>query len=306
MVGGPARRAAVKYLKDELDRSERHSCRAVGISRSTFHYKPKPKPDEKRLREEIIKLASKHRRYGYRRITALLRRKWPVNEKRVHRIWKEEGLGLKRKRPPRRHHGPKGDVKRKAEYPNHVWCYDIIEDRTVRQDRIRILNVIDEFTREALAIVVARHIGSPDVLDTLEMLVDRRGAPEHLRSDNGPEFIANKVKKWLADKGCETIYIEPGSPWQNPYIESFHGKLRDECLNMHLFNNGREAIEIIEDWRIEYNERRPHSALNYLTPAEFFRRYVSSLRATPSGNSHTATPAKPPGESRQVPVKPKL
>lgn len=306
MVGGLARRAAVKYLKEKLDRSERHACRAAGISRSTFHYRPKPKPDEKRLREEVIRLASEHKRYGCRRITALLRRKWRVNKKRVHRIWKDEGLGLKRKRPPRRHYGPKGEVKMKAERPNHVWSYDLIEDRTDRQDRIRILTVIDEFTREALAILVARHIGSPDVLDTLEMLVDRRGAPEHVRSDNGPEFIANAVKQWLEKRGCETIYIEPGSPWQNAYIESFNGKLRDECLNMHLFNNGQEAIEIIENWRMEYNEYRPHSSLNNLTPAEFHRRYVSSLRATPSGNSHTATPEKTPGELRQLVTNPKL
>ena len=306
MVGGPARRAAVKHLKAELDRSERHSCRAAGISRSTFHYRPKSKPDEKRLREEILRLASEHRRYGCRRITALLRRKWLVNEKRVHRIWKDEGLGLKRKRPQRRRYGPKSEVKRKAEYPNQVWGYDFVEDRTVKNDRIRILTVIDEFTREALALLVARHIGSPDVLDTLEMLVERRGAPEYLRSDNGPEFIANAVSQWLGERGCETIYIEPGSPWQNAYVESFNGKLQDECLKMHLFNNGKEAIEIIENWRVEYNERRPHSALNYLAPAEFYRRYVSSLRATPYGNSHTATPEKTHGESRQLVTNPKL
>ena len=288
MVGGPARRAAVKQLQEGLNRSERHACRAVGISRSTVHYKPKLKPDEKQLRERIRELASGNRRYGYRRIAALLRREWQVNWKRVHRIWKEEGLGLKRKRPPRRHYGPEGEVIKKAEHPNHVWSYDFVEDRTVKQDRIRILTVVDEFTREALAIPVARHIGSPDVLDTLEMLVEQRGAPEYIRSDNGPEFIANAVKEWLEERGCGTIYIEPGSPWQNPYIESFNGKFRDECLNMHLFHNGQEAKEIIENWRVEYNERRPHSALGYLAPVEFFRQYVGSLRATPSGNGHTA------------------
>jgi putative transposase len=306
MVGGPARRAAVKYLEKELSRSERHACRAVGISRSTMHYEPKPKPDEKRLRDEVLRLASGHKRYGYRRITALLQRKWRVNEKRVHRIWKDEGLGLKRKRPPKRHYGPKGEVKRKAEYPNQVWSYDFVEDRTVRQDRIRLLTVIDEFTREALAILVARHIGSPEVLDTLEKLVEHRGSPEYLRSDNGPEFIANAVKRWLGERGCETLYIEPGSPWQNAYIESFNGKLQDECLKMHLFHNGKEAIEIIENWRVEYNEYRPHSSLKNLTPTEFYRRYVCSLRATPSGNPHTAHPPKPPGGPLQLVANPKL
>jgi len=306
MVGGPARRAAVKHLKEKLDRSERHSCRAAGISRSTFNYEPRPKPDEKVLREEIRKLASEHRRYGYRRITALLHRKWSVNQKRVHRIWKEEGLGLKRKRPPKRSYGPKGEVKRKAEYPNHVWSYDLIEDRTVKQDRIRMLTVVDEFTREALEILVERHIGSPDVLDVLEILVDRRGAPGYIRSDNGPEFIANAVKVWLEKMNCETIYIEPGAPWQNPYIESFNGKFRDECLNMHLFHNGKEAKQIIEGWRVEYNEYRPHSALDYMAPAEFFRQYAGSLRATPSGNRHTASPSMPGAEPLQMGANPKL
>jgi transposase InsO family protein len=296
----------VGHLKDELNRSERHSCRAVGISRTSFHYRPKPKLDEKRLREEIIRLAAENRRYGCRRITALVRQKWRVNQKRVHRIWKAEGLGLRRKRPSRQSYGPKGEVRQKAERPNHVWSYDMIEDRTAKQDRIRVLTVIDEFTREALAMLVARHIGSPDVLDTLEMLVERRGAPEHIRSDNGPEFIAGAVKQWLAKRGCETIYIKPGSPWQNAYIESFNGKFRDECLNMNIFHNGRDAIEIIENWRVKYNEHRPHSALNYLAPAEFHRRYVSSLRATPSGNRHTARPKSPTRMNREMPTKPKL
>lgn len=260
------------------------------ISRTSFHYRPTPKPDEERLREEVLRLAAENPRYGCRRITALIRQKWRVNEKRVHRIWKDEGLGLRRKRPSRQTYGPKGAVRQKAKYPNHVWSYDFIEDRTSRQDRIRVLSVIDEFTREALAMLVARHLGSPDVLDTLEVLIERRGVPAHIRSDNGPEFIAGAVKEWLAKRGCETIYIKPGSPWQNAYIESFNGKFRDECLNMNIFHNGKEAIEIIENWRKEYNEHRPHSALNYLAPAEFHRRYVSSLRATPSGNGHTARP----------------
>lgn len=306
MVGVRAKRTAVHFLKDKHHRSERHSCRAVEISRTSFHYRPKPRPDEKRLREEIIKLASENRRYGCRRITALIRRKWQVNPKRVHRIWKDEGLGLRRKRPSRRAYGPKGEVSQKAERPNHVWSYDFIEDRTSRQDRIRVLSVIDEFTREALAMLVARHIGSVDVLDTLEMLFERRGAPEHIRSDNGPEFLAKDVGQWLAKRGCQTIYIKPGSPWQNAYIESFNGKFRDECLNMNIFLNGKEAIEIIENWRVEYNEYRPHSALNDIPPAEFHRRYVSSLRATPSGTGHTERPKSPTRMNHEMSTNPKL
>lgn len=291
MVSPPAKKSAAKHLQKELVRSERHACNAVGISRSTLRYKPSPNSDEKVLREKIRELALEFKRYGYRRIHAELRKgDKNLNVKKVHRIWKEEGLCLARKRPPRRRYGPKGEVVKKAKYPNHVWTYDFLEDRTESGDRIRILNVVDEFTREALAIRVERKLGFIEVLQTLNMLLKCRGVPKHIRSDNGPEFIANEVKKWLEEIGCETIYIHPGSPWENPYIESYHGKFRDECLNMHTFSSGHEAKEVIANWMMEYNEHRPHSSLNYLTPAEFYRRYVSSLRATPSGNSHTAKP----------------
>ena len=222
------------------------------------------------MTERIKELAKEHGRYGYRRVTALLHREGEeINIKRVHRIWKSEGLTLPVRRPNRRQYGPKGEVVSKAEYPNHVWTYDILQDRTERGNRLRILTVLDEYTRECLAICVGRSICARTVVENLKWLFMDRGAPEHIRSDNGAEFIAKAVQEWPAESGCGTIYIEPASPWENPYIESFNGKLRDECLNREIFRNALEAQIIIEDWREGYNTRRPHSSLGYLTPAEF-------------------------------------
>jgi putative transposase len=294
MVTTPPKKKAVGCLKEEKCRSERRACGVVGISRTTYRYRRRARADEAKLRKAIREIAHRNKRAGYRMIAARLRKAgWEVNLKRVHRICKEEGLLLKRKRPRRWQYGPKGELKKKAEKPNHVWSWDFVEDRTSRQDRIRLLTVIDEYTRESLAILVRPWISSAEVIDTFESLMESRGTPEHIRCDNGPEFISNAMKECLREAGCETIYIAPGSPWQNGVVESFNRTLRDECLNMNIFHGGLEAIEIIEDWRIEYNEHRPHSSLGYLTPSEFAARYESSLRATPSGSSHTERPKNP-------------
>lgn len=279
MVTPPARKAGVKQLTDELGFSERRACALAQISRSTVRYVPEPRPDDAALIEEIKKLARKEKRYGYRRITAMLRREgWQVNKKRVHRIWKALGLGLPKKKPKRRRRGPKGEVIRKAERKDQVWSYDFVEDRTERGGRLRMLTILDEYTRESLAIPVEKSISSAKVIETLERLFITRAVPEYIRSDNGPEFVAGAVQQWLAEKRCRTIYIEPGSPWENPYIESFNGKFRDECLNREVFRNGREAQLVVEAWRKEYNDYRPHSALGYLTPSEFTARAASSSR----------------------------
>ena len=161
-------------------------------------------------------------------------------------------------------------------YPNHVWSYDFLEDRTEQDSKLRILAILDEFTRESLEIRVERSISSARVIDSLEWLGLIRGLPAHIRSDNGPEFVAQAVQNWLGEKGCQTIYIKPGSPWENPYIESFNGKLREECLNRHAFANGPEAQEIVSNYREEYNRYRPHSSLGYQTPAEFAASYAST------------------------------
>lgn len=270
----------MRYLCDKKICSLCHACRLLGISRSVVSYKERRRPDEEALKERIRSLAFRHGRYGYRRITALLRREGKkVNAKRVHRIWKSEGLSLPQKRPKRRQYGPKGEVLRKAEYPLHVWTYDILEDRTERGNKLRILTILDEYTRENLGILVSRSILAKMVVEDLKWLFHVRGIPEHIRSDNGPEFIAKAVREWLSESGCRTIYIEPGSPWENPYIESFNGKLRDECLNREIFRNTLEAQVIIESWREEYNRHRPHSSLGYLTPEEFATRCAAGERS---------------------------
>jgi len=246
----------------------------VGLSRSLLRYVARRRKDEATLIRKIHDLAVRNSRYGYRRITALLRREgWKVNRKRVHRIWKSEGLGLPRRRPRRRRIGPVGEIVNKAEYPNHVLSYDFVEDRTERGGKLRILVVIDEYTRECLATRIAPSIPASVVVEVLEWLLLTRGVPKYLRSDNGPEFVAKVVCQWLEESGCQTLFINPGSPWENGYIESFIDKLRDECLNREIFRNGKEAQTIVEAWRQEYNNYRPHSSLDYLTPLEFARQY---------------------------------
>ena len=269
-----AKRQCVANLTAEKDYSQRRACQLIGISRSVARYEARQKEDEAELRVEMRNLADRHKTYGYRRITALLRREGSriINEKRVHRIWKAEGLQLTRRKPRKLRFGPKGEVIHKAERRNHVWSYDFLEDRTEQGDKLRFLTVMDEFTRESLAILVGRSIASTQVIDLLEWLFLVYGAPEHLRSDNGPELVAQAAQEWLTQRQCQTIYITPGSPWENPYIESFNGKFRTECLDRYLFINLQEAQEIAENWRYEYNHYRPHSSLGYLTPVEFVGR----------------------------------
>jgi transposase InsO family protein len=220
----------------------------------------------------IKELAREHPRYGYRRITALLRREgWSVNIKRVHRLWRREGLKVPQIRRKRRRlgHGENGCARRRSERPNHVWSYDFLYDQTADGRQLKILPVVDEYTRECLTIEVERGMDAEAVVSTLEYLFEVRGEPEHIRSDNGPEFIAEAVRSWLARRGSKTLYIEPGSPWENAYSESFNSRFRDELLDREVFETLKEAKVIIEDHRLEYNHRRPHSSLGYRTPAEF-------------------------------------
>ncbi len=215
-------------------------------------------------------LASRFGRYGYRRVTALLRQEgWRVNHKRVERLWRQEGLKVPAKQPKRgRLWLADGSiVRRRAEYRDHVWAYDFVFDRTADGRKLRLLTIVDEYTRECLAIDVARRLNSEHVLTRLAELFVRRGVPVHIRSDNGPEFTARAIRLWLERVGVQTLYIAPGSPWENGYIESFNGKLRDELLDREIFYTLREAKVWIERWRREYNTFRPHSALGYRPPA---------------------------------------
>lgn len=280
----PARRAAVSRLKEDKSCSERRACSLVGMARSSCRYGAKTRGgDEQDLRDRIKELAHRHKRFGCPRITALLNREGlKVNKKRVHRIWKGEGLQVKRK-VKRKRRGPSDEVVNKAEYMNHVWSYDFVEDRAESAGKIRFLNIVDEFTRECLGIEAGKSMGAKEVIECLEWLFLTRGAPEHIRSDNGPEFVARALREWLKKENCKTLYIEPGSPWENPYIESFNGKFRDECLNMELFRNVPEAQDIADAWREEYNEYRPHSSLGNLTPKEF-AGMLSADTAPPSAS----------------------
>jgi transposase InsO family protein len=239
--------------------------------------------DEPRLVQAIVALASWYGRYGYRRITGLLRlMAWRVNHKRVERIWRQEGLKVPRKQPKRGRLwlNDGSCIRLRPERKDHVWAYDFVEDQTHRGKKIRMLTIVDEYTRECLAIRVDRRLNSEDVLEQLAALFVYRGTPAYLRSDNGPEFVAKAVREWLAKVGVQTLFIEPGSPWENGFVESFNGKLRDELLNGEIFYTLKEAQVLIEWWREEYNEIRPHSALGYRPPAPVARLAAKAGSAT--------------------------
>ncbi len=242
----------------------------LGQSRTTQRYQAIAAPDEEPLTAAVIDLASQYGRYGYRRITALLRADgWYVNHKRVERIWRREGLKVPAKQPKRGRLwlNDGSCIRLKPCWQNHVWAYDFVQARTHDGRTFRMLTVIDEFTRECLAIEVARRLRSDDVLQVLAELFVQHGPPDHIRSDNGSEFTAKAVRDWLSRVGVETLYIEPGSPWENGYNESFNGKLRDELLNGEILYTLKEAKVLIEQWRHHYNTVRPHSALGYRPPA---------------------------------------
>ena len=250
--------------------SERFACKVLGQHRSTQRKRPQGRPDEEALTSDIIRLASRYGRYGYRRITAMLRSEgWTVNAKRVERIWRREGLKVPQKQPKkgRLWLNDGSCIRLRPEHPNHVWSYDFVEGRTHDGRRFRMLNIIDEFTRECLAIRIDRKLNSTDVIDALSDLFILRGVPGHVRSDNGPEFIAKAVREWIVAVGAKTAFIEPGSPWENGYCESFNSKLRDELLDGEIFYSLAEAKIIIEAWRRYYNTERPHSSLGYKPPA---------------------------------------
>jgi transposase InsO family protein len=233
-------------------------------------YQSNKSEEEEVLREDIIRLAGKYGRYGYRRITALVRAEgWVVNRKRVERIWREEGLKVPAKQPKRgRLYLNDGScIRLRPCFKNHVWSYDFVSDRLHNGKSMRMLTVIDEYTRKCLAIRVGSSLKSDDVLDTLSTLFITEGVPEYIRSDNGSEFTAKITREWIGNLGVKTAYIEPGSPWENGYNESFNGKLRDELLNGEIFYSLKEAQVLIEQWRRHYNEVRPHSALGYKPPA---------------------------------------
>ena len=263
----------MKHLQKNFRVSERRACRVVDQPRSSQRYLSTKADKDAALAQMIVALSGQNPRYGYRRVWALLRREgWEVNKKRVHRLWREADLkvpaGRRRKRQ-RLGSSENSVARRRAEYLGHLWSYDFAMDATQDGRRLKMMPVVDEYSRECLALEVERSITSEEVVKTLDRLFAERGAPRLIRSDNGPEFIAQAVKRWLAAYGVETLYIEPGAPWENAYSETFISRMRDELLDREEFANLKEAKVLAEDYREHYNHHRPHGALGYLTPVEF-------------------------------------
>jgi len=280
--------------------SERRACKVTGQQRATQRYTPRVASDEDALLQEINRLVGENPRGGCRYITMLLQRDgWRINHKRIHRLWKREGYRVPRNVNNKKAIGIGANAcdKRKATASNDVWTWDFIHDRSNDGRALKFLVIIDEHTRECLALQPARSFKSTDVLDTLSAIVGERGAPTHIRSDNGSEFIAQAVKRWMTDTGIEALYIEPGSPWQNGYAESFNSRLRDEFLGMNYFNNLNEARTLTRQWKEHYNTQRPQAALGKMTPQEFARSFGSSG----SASLRSATPADPKLETTQSP-----
>jgi len=288
-------------LQDRLGLSERRACRVAGQPRSTQRHEPQLAPDDAALRARLREISKDKPRWGYRRAHArLLEEGWSVNRKRVQRLWREEGLRVPARKAKRRRLGGNAGAKRlRAERPDHVWALDFQCDETADGRALRVLNVVDEFTREALASEVARSITAEDTVALLERLVGLRGtAPEHIRCDNGPELIAHALRDWCRLNQTATAYIEPGSPWQNPFVESFNGRTRDEVLDVELFHTLAEAKVILTDWISAYNTEHPHSALGMLPPARFAERWRAENGAPPSRSD------RPPGSLRETAVDP--
>ena len=254
--------------RQRIGTSERRTCQVLGVARSSLRYEAVPR-SENDLRLALIRLAKQYGRYGYRKVGELLRAEgWAVNHKKVERIWREEGLQLPRrhKRRKRLYHHDASIIRRRPQYPNHVWSVDFVHDMLSNGQNYKMLTVLDEYTREALSVTVATRMGSAEVLEALYPLLLRRGKPEYLRSDNGPEFSSTSFKDWLLRVGITPIQIYPGSPWENGYNERFNGTLRREILNAEWFATTRQAQTIINQWLRQYNHVRPHHALGMRPP----------------------------------------
>lgn len=277
----PQAQREVVHLLVERGLSQRRACDLLGANRATVQYRGHVEADDDAVGRRIRELAYAHPRYGYRRIWALLRREGQtVNRKRVQRLWQHAQLQVRKPARRRRRRGIATDRPTQATHPGHVWTYDFVHDACFNGTKLKLLPIVDEFTRECLAIEVATALSAQRVIPVLARLFATHGAPQFLRSDNGPEFIAHAIQGWLALQRAGTLYIDPGCPWQNGFAESFNGTLRDECLNMQAFHSLAEARIVIEQFRRQYNEERPHSRLGYQTPVEFKRDWLASQSNT--------------------------
>lgn len=283
-------------LQEQFTVSERRACAVLEQPRSTQRYQGQPRSDEAALCRRLRELVQRRPRFGYRRLTAVLRREgWVVNKKRVHRLCRKEGLKVRRIQRKPRAMGCSANAchLRRATHKDHVWCWDFAFDRTESGTTLKWLSIIDEYTRECLALKVARNITSEDVLDTLAELFAMRGVPQAIRSDNGPEFVAQAIQTWLARLQINALYVAPGSPSENGYAESFHSKLVDEFLSREQFESVTAARMLTAAWRNDYNHDRPHSSLGYVTPAEFAARCAASVPEFPSPQAQGTPPLQP-------------
>jgi transposase InsO family protein len=283
-------------LQKEFTISERRACRVINQPRSCQRYAAQPRDDERALVKRMLCLVRQRPRFGYRRIAALLRREeWRASDTRIWRLWRREGLKVPQKKRKRRRLGKSenGCHRRRAVHKDHVWCWDFVFDHTTSGSTLKWLSIVDEYTRECLCLKVDRSITSEDVIDTLAELFAMRGVPRHIRSDNGPEFIARAIQRWLTQVEVETLYIEPGSPWENGFAESFHSRLRDEFLALEVFESLAVARKLTAAWREDYNHHRPHSSLGYMAPIEFAARCAASVRPTASLQQHSGTNLMP-------------
>lgn len=296
------------HVQEQLHQPERRVCRVLDQPRSTQRYRAVPRDGDEHLTRRLHELVRQHPRRGYRMMCGMLRLDgWRVNMKRVHRLWKLEGFRVPSKQHKRRRLGQSenGIARRRAEHRDHVWCVDFIHDRDDRDRPLKWLSVVDEFTRECVLLEVERGMTSADVVDLLVGAFRVRGVPKHIRSDNGGEFIARAITRLAEITGVEMLYIAPGSPWENGYAESFHGRLRDELLNAEVFADVREARSLAASWRYEYNHRRPHSSLKYLPPAAFAARLAFGL-AVPAVGAPPLPPARPASHPSTPMLTPRL
>ena len=282
MVSPSVRRRAALASVNESGRPATAVCRALGVPRAAFYRPPQRSRPSRELEQRIVELSEQHPRYGYRRITALMRRAGAcVNPKRVQRVRAEGGLRVRKRQRKARRLGLSTSERQQVTHPNQVWSCDFVHDQTASGAGFRIFTMVDEYTRECLAMRAAWSHGSKDVIAVIAEVMARRGAPGHLRSDNGPEFISYAIRDWLESSRIGTLAIRPGAPWENPHIESFHDKLRDEFLNRELFDTLRGARVALGGFQREYNTLRPHSSLGYLTPVEFAAKRKAELRSAP-------------------------
>jgi len=297
MVGPARKREAVRHVEGVLEVSERRACRTTRQPRSTQRYRGRKRGRDAALAAELRRISAAHPRAGYRMATALLRRAgMEINAKRVQRLWRQEGLRVPRRQRKRARLGnsENGTQRLSAERVNQVWSYDFVMDQTEDGRRLKWLPICDEFSRELVALEVERRMEAKDVIRILDLAVAARGCvPEYIRSDNGPEFVAQAVQEWIARRGFKTLYIKPGSPWQNAYSESFNSRFRDEFLNREAFASVLEAKVLGKEHRQRHNHQRPHSSLDYQTPVEFAQRSLAAASATLRQPPGCALPTDP-------------